>query len=156
MADVAAVREWIQPMLEAINGPRASAVELGPVEKRPDGNFSLRVGTSQVIVGVNEEASDAMASDVTTVLLIAPVLRNVQPKPDLYKFVAEYGESFASLTVGSNEDGTVNVVLYHGLLANHLTQEQLELATLEVASRADALDNELAARFGGLTVAASR
>lgn len=92
-------------------------------------------------------------SPETLVHIWSPILTEVKPSPELYKWVATEGGTrwFGHVRVipGDAPDGDVQLVMEHAILGDFLDQRELEAALFGVLTSADKLDDELQSRFGG-------
>jgi hypothetical protein len=125
--------------------------ELGPVETLPDGSLSFRWGSAQVFIDV-ETLSDEL-EDETVVRVVAPLLFNVPPSPELYEWVARAMNNyrFGAFVVVDDEEAPGNLRLLHtvALLGTKIDLEEFKMAWIASASTADDVDDELQAKFGG-------
>lgn len=139
MAEVAAVKERVRQILMQRHGE---------VTEDADGDFKRRTGSTTIFVSVRPWAD----YDQTIVEVWGFVGRNVPPSPDLFHFVATKTDTFmmGHLGVADNEDGTVNIGMFHRLLGEDLDAEELMAALGGVSGSADELDDEITTRFGGV------
>lgn len=120
---------------------------LGPVNIDSDGDFSLRAGSARVFVRVGEHPN----GQSTLVRVFAHVLEQVPLTPSLYEFVAtDWSTVFGTLVVLKRDDGTGVLVMREMLLGDFLDEDELKFAVLGIAFSSDEMDDELAARFGGV------
>ena len=118
------------------------------------GDFVVNHQSTKVHVRCLEQGSDDHHR--TLVRLISPVLRDVQPSPELFEFIAYEGVAYVfgalSLHAPGVEAGTdelVTITMHHTLLGNFLDEEELIQALVTISLTADFLDDELRQRFGG-------
>ena len=81
----------------------------------------------------------------------APILRSVEPTPELFEWVARKGSAawFGRVEVHDFENDTVHLVLSHTLLGDYLDQPEMEEAMWGVLRVGDKWDDELQKKFGG-------
>ena len=108
--------------------------------------------STQVLVRVHERATRD-GEPTSTVEITAPVLRNLDPSPELFEYIARGGpkSTFGHLVVMDEQDrpGKLFLFLAHHLLGDYLDQDELSTAVFTVLYLADDLDDELQRRFGG-------
>lgn len=88
----------------------------------------------------------------TAVLITAPILRAVEPTPELFEWVARTGGSrwFGHVEVHDDGDsGKISLIFSHTLLGDYLDQAELETAMWGILSVANGWDEELQQKFGG-------
>lgn len=88
----------------------------------------------------------------TAVIVTAPLLREVDPSPELFEWVARNGGSrwFGHVEVHDQGDtGMVSLIFSHTLLGDYLDQAELETAMWGILSVANSWDDELQQKFGG-------
>jgi len=136
--NVSAVKDKVQ---------RIVASRFSHVELRENGDVSLRQNSAQVFVKCWSSADDGPVFITLTV----PLLLRVQPSPELFKHIALHADDlvYGHLSAFEDEKG-VNIVFSHLLLGDYLDEQELFAACTEVLANADALDDELKAKFGGL------
>jgi len=101
---------------------------------------------------VHEFGTNAEGEPRTTVLVTAPLLREVEPTGELFEWVARNGGSrwFGHVEVHDEGDtGKVSLIYSHTLLGDYLDQPELEAAMWGILSVADRWDDELQQKFGG-------
>ena len=102
---------------------------------------------------VQDLGKDPEGNQRTAVRVTAPILREVNPSPELFEWVAR--ESAKTLMghivlVDSKEPpGTVELLMAHVLLGDFLDEAELKMALSTVGVGADTLDDELQEKFGG-------
>lgn len=119
------------------------------VEVLPDG-YTFRYGSTRLFIRLEErgEGEDAF----TPIVLTAPMVSDIKPSPELFEYVARNTDSKLFGHLGLHEDkdrGVMQIVFSHTLLGDFLDPKELEHAVGAVASTANQLDDELAAKFGG-------
>lgn len=124
--------------------------EKGTIGIDGDGDFTFQAGSSRVFIRVSEREG----TDTTIVAVFAPVLRDVQPSPELFEFIAREGGDyfFGHLSFLGFEDGTSLLLFKHNLLGDYLDPEELHWVVGAVGGTADDLDDDLQAKFGGKRV----
>lgn len=116
---------------------------------------AIRIGfekaSTQLHIRVVEWGEDDDGQPRSLVLVRAPILRSVEPTPDLYEWVARKGSSawFGRVEVHDFDDDTVHLLLSHTLLGDYLDRPELEATMWGVLRLADTWDDELQAKFGG-------
>lgn len=87
------------------------------------------------------------------VRVTAPILRGVEPKPELFEHIARQAPKqwFGSITVWDDaaEPGKVLLSMGHTLLGDFLDEDELTHALFGVLNAADDLDDQLQQQFGG-------
>lgn len=87
------------------------------------------------------------------VRISAPVLRGVEPKPELYEYIAREAPKnwFGSLAVWDDPDekGKLSLSMGHTLLGDYLDEDELGAALFGVLNTADSIDDPMQQRFGG-------
>ena len=118
-------------------------------------NNSIQVGFSDSSTVVNlsfdTQEFDGKAPAQTFVYLTAPMLRNLQPTPELFKWVAIQGTGFrlGCVEAFEEEGDTIYLRYKYVLLADYLDEDELSTALWAVIYTADELDDELQKQFGG-------
>lgn len=83
----------------------------------------------------------------------APVLRGVEPKPELFEYLAREAPKnwFGNITVWEDPDdkSKLSLAMAHTLLGDYLDQEELSTVLFGVLNAADELDDPMQQRFGG-------
>lgn len=103
-------------------------------------------------VRVAEAGQNEDGEPRTVVLVTSPLLREVEPTPELFEWVARTGGSrwFGHVEVHDDRDtGKVNLLFSHTLLGDYLDRAELETAMWGILSVADGWDEELQQKFGG-------
>ena len=114
--------------------------------------FAVERGSTRVNIEVKEWGKDAKGDPSSIVRLWAPVVRELAPTPEFYRWAAVDGSKFlfGSVTVFENEGATlVSAVFDHTLLADYLDPDELCGAVAVIASTADDLDDVIHEKFGG-------
>lgn len=104
-------------------------------------------GSSQVIVDVCD-----MGDGDSIVKVVAKVTEDTPASPELWKYLAEGTPQhmFGRLMMmDGDDDGLVDVWMEHNILGNFLDEGELKWAVVAMANAADAIDTEIASRFGG-------
>lgn len=137
MADLVSLKEKVQSYL----------TESGPISIDSDGDYSVEAGSSRVFVRIRDAADGA----ISIVSVWAPVLYEVRPSPELWKYLALESDSwiFGHLVAIEDDGGTVSILLGHRLLGDFLDREELNWAVYGIVGAVDDLDDELQAKFGG-------
>jgi hypothetical protein len=137
MSTVEATRAAVQRMLTDL---------LGRVEVDADGDFSFRVESARVFIGVVPFPE----KDTTIVNVFSHTNIDVPPTPELFRHIAVESDEWLFGHLGATEeDGAVTVTFSHRLLGGFLDPEELEIAVLAVATTANRIDDEIQRRFGG-------
>lgn len=134
------------------------------VELNDDGSLSIPYESTHVFVEVYDVTSDDQEFNnfkkendlsFTAISVWAMVLLEVKPSADLFKWIAIDGQTYdyGGFKAVEREDGKLNLIFRTALPGDNLDAGELKEALLAVASVADGNDEDLKARFGGLTVA---
>lgn len=136
MANLVAVRDKVQRILAA-----RFAVEL-----TPDNNFTLRHESARLFVRCWEPPDGQRV----IVALEVPLLFNVKPTPEVFKYVALHGDDyiFGHLSARETENGAM-LAFTHSLLGDYLDDEELIQAVIGVLGVGNDIDDQLQAQFGG-------
>ena len=120
--------------------------ELNGVTIDSDGDFSFRIDSARVFVGVNEWAETHVI-----VRIFAIVLEGVALTQELKDHVLFEGSSyyFGTLQLETRDDGLVNLIFRHNILGDFLDEEELMIACQAVGGFAEEEDDVLQQRFGG-------
>jgi hypothetical protein len=115
------------------------------VELTQDG-FSLRHESARAFVRV-------WAHDDDSPIIIGvdcPVLFNVKPTPELFRYIALHGNDyiFGHLSADETDDG-IMIMFTHSLLGDYLDEDELGRAVAGVLGTGNDIDDELKAKFGG-------
>jgi hypothetical protein len=109
--------------------------------------------STRVSVSVQDWGVDKNGDPQTLVRLSSPVLWEVEPTPDVYKWIAREGGNyfFGHITAHDDSDapGKLFLLMSHTLLGDYLDEEELSSAMWGVLTTADKLDDELKQKFGG-------
>jgi hypothetical protein len=118
----------------------------GDVNIDKDSNFSLRHGSTRIIV--RTQARDD--PDFTWVKLDVPVLLGVKETPQVFEHIALHADDymFGHLNAMRGDDGLI-IVISHCLLGDYLDEQELARAVGAMLATADSLDDELKTQFGG-------
>lgn len=137
MTDITAQQDHVKQLMGAM---------FTGVDIDGDGDLSIRHESSRVFVRVVEFAENSALA-----MLFSPLVQGATDSPELREFVAFEGSDlvFGNFTLVNREGGTVDVLLRHNLLADHLQEAELGYAIAGLASTADEYDDKLAERFGG-------
>ena len=106
--------------------------------------FSVPFDSTAVMINVVEQETR------TLVMMYVPVLREVPPSAELFKYIAIEGQQyyFGSLRyVPDVEQGLVS--FEQTLLGDYLDADELWTALVALANTGNQLDEELQKRFGG-------
>lgn len=110
------------------------------------GAYSARSGSARVFVKVVPHPD----GESTMVYVFAQLVEGATLSPELYEYVATDASTvFGTLLVIKDDQGTGSIYLRQSLLGDFLDSAELEYAVGGIASSADDIDDELAARFGG-------
>ena len=121
--------------------------EMVRFEVTPSGGYTFRHGSTRCFVRV-----DALGESDTIVHIDIPVLLDVVPTDDLYRYVATQSYKFGALVVTApDEHGKVRVVLRHVLLGTHLDAQELRVAVRLMVLMVDKMDATVQAIYGGRT-----
>jgi hypothetical protein len=118
----------------------------GSVTIDKDGDFYVRFDSAVVYIRVLE-----LKNETSIVRSWSIMLSDVQPTPEMYRWVATNGQDnfFGHASVEEREDGLVNIIFTHFLLGDFLDAEELNWAVIALGKTANELDDQLQARFGG-------
>jgi len=109
--------------------------------------------STQIHIRVIDWGKNKDGEQRTLVRISAPVLRGVEPKPELYQYLLREAQRpwFGSVAVWDDEaeKGKVTVSVGHTLLGDFLDEEELRQVLFAVLGAADTLDDPLQQRFGG-------
>lgn len=124
---------------------RKLIVEAGIEARLLDDGFQVPFESSAVNIEIIDQ------EDRVLVQFSAPVLREVQPSPELFQWVATQGQNFyfGAYHAVERDDGTVLLLVEYTLLGDCLDPEEFHAALGSVASLADTQDDELQQQFGG-------
>ena len=142
MATVEATTQKVQRML--VEG-------FGDVILTKDG-FSVERGSTRVSIEVKDWGKDSKGDPSSIVRVWAPLVRQLKPTPEFYRWAAVDGSRFlfGSVTVLENEEGTECLVVFdHSVLGDYLDMDELCGAVAVIASTADDLDDIVHDKFGG-------
>lgn len=142
MATVEATTQKVQRML--VEG-------FGNVMLTKDG-FAVERGSTRVNIEVKDWGKDNKGDPSAIVRLWAPLVRELTPTPEFYRWAAVDGSRFlfGSVSVMENETASECLVVFdHTILADYLDLDELCGAVALVASTADGLDDVVHDRFGG-------
>ena len=134
-SNLAAVKDKVQKILtNAFNA----------VEVDKEGRFSLRYESARLFVRVWERGDRVLIS------LECPILFDVKPTPELFKYLALHGDDFifGHLSASEGTDGIL-VMFTHTLLGDYLDEQELLQAAIGVLGNGNDLDDELQGQFGG-------
>jgi hypothetical protein len=137
-ANLAAVSQKVQRILTDM---------LGSVQVRKNGTFYMTNDSAAIIVEVREWG------DETIVKVFSPMLRNVRPTEEVFRWIATEGQSFWFAHARAyirDEDGLCDILMEQDLLGDTLDPEELRTAVSAVAISANDLDDKLQSRFGGI------
>lgn len=142
MATVEATTQKVQRML--VEG-------FGNVMLTKDG-FAVERGSTRVNIEVKDWGKDGKGDPSSVVRLWAPLVRELTPTPEFYRWAAVDGSRFlfGSVTVLESEDAEACLAVFdHSLLADYLDMDELCGAVAIIAATADDLDDVVHDRFGG-------
>jgi hypothetical protein len=133
------------------------------VELGDDGGLIIPWNSTRVFVNVFEREIDAENEEFwnenqlsrTAINVWAPVIFDVKPSNELYKWVATEGAEYfyGHCKVMNFEDkGKVQVLFEITIPGDTLDPGELKQALIAVAFTADNLDDELKAKFGGMRI----
>lgn len=110
-----------------------------------DGDFTAQYGSARIFIRVYDWAEDRAIVAVTV-----PLLFEVTPSQELFKYVATHSDDyiFGRLTL-VERDEHCDVYFTHSLLGDFLDPEELKSVVGGMLSTAEKLDNELQGQFGG-------
>jgi hypothetical protein len=144
MSNIAAVKAEVQRLL-------MEDLKLNAVKLTPSGGFSFRVDSAEVFIDVIARGENAEQD--TIVVIYAPVGIEVPMTPELFEYVALNSGNwfFGHLTVRPDKDsaGRCYVEMSHNLLGDFMDPPEFKAALVGLASSAEAIDDEIVARFGG-------
>ena len=142
MATVEATTQKVQRML--VEG-------FGNVMLTKDG-FAVERGSTRVNIEVKDWGKDGKGDPSSVVRIWAPLVRELTPTPEFYRWAAVEGSRFlfGSVTVLESEEVEACLVVFdHALLADYLDMDELCGAVAIIAATADDLDDVVHDRFGG-------
>lgn len=125
----------------------ASLRQHGEVTLHSDGQISVRHGSAEIFVDV-----DDLGQDHTWITMRSPLLTGVPRSPALLEYVATNASSrgYGTLSLIPEDDPSLTtVVLSCGLLATGFDDDELEVALTHMARGADELDDQIESLFGG-------
>lgn len=124
---------------------RRLIVEAGLEARLLEDGFQIPYDSSAVNVTIIDQ------NERVLIQCYAPVLREVPPTPELYKWVATEGQNyyFGSYHAAEMDDGTILLVFEHTLLGDYLDPEEFHSTVGALAGGANEMDEELQQRFGG-------
>jgi hypothetical protein len=138
MGNIPAVKAKVQQYLTSI---------FGTATIDSDGDFTVRRDSSRAFIRVT---GDPDPDAPTFLIIFAPVLRNATNSPELHRWIAYQSNlAFGHFELHDRSDGSVDLVLSHTLLGDYLDEPELGYALTYIARRADELDEDLQAKFGG-------
>ena len=109
----------------------------------PDG-FQVPFDTTAVNISVLEQETR------TLVMMFVPVLREVPPSPELFKYIAIEGQQYFFGNLRYVPDVDQGLVSFEQtLLGDYLDADELMASLAALASTGNELDEELQKRFGG-------
>lgn len=114
--------------------------------------FAVERGSTRVNIEVKEWGKDTKGDPSSIVRVWAPLVRELKPTPEFYRWAAVDGSRFlfGSVTVLENEGATDCFVVFdHTILADYLDMDELCGAVAIIASTADDLDDVVHDKFGG-------
>ena len=114
-----------------------------------DGDFSFRIGSTQMWIAVSQEEKREGRAPYVAVRVFANTNNRVPPSPELFEYVAFHGRfAFGALRCYKKDDG-LRVFLEHTLVGDYLDPSELYICFSEMAYTADAVDDQIKAKFGG-------
>ena len=122
------------------------------IEITPNGGYTFRFESTQVFIEFEQRGEGEHA--FTAVVITAPFLQSVKATPELYEWVARSTDNWLFGHLGmvvDEETGDAIVALTHTLLGDYLDPPEFHRALAAVASTANNIDDDIAARFGGET-----
>jgi hypothetical protein len=107
--------------------------------------------STAVFFNFTEQTFDGDAAPQAFVYITAPILRQVPPSNELYKWIAVQGTGFrlGCVEAFENEDGTLFLRYKYVLLADFLDEDELSTAMWSVLHTANELDDILQKEHGG-------
>jgi hypothetical protein len=138
MASVGDVKEKVQRILSNA---------LGSVRIDKDGDFVTSYESAVVFIEVRKFLEDRVR-----VTFRAPLVKDVQTTPELYKWVATKGQEyfFGTCRVTVPDGQTLGwVFMEHTILGDDLDESELINALTLVTIASDGLDNQIRDQFGG-------
>lgn len=142
MATVDATREKVQRML--VEG-------FGDIMLTKDG-FAIERGSTRVNIEIKDWGTDGKGDPSSVVRVWAPLVRELTPTPEFYRWAAVDGSRFlfGSVTVIENEGASDCFVVFdHTLLGDYIDMDELCGAVALISGTADDLDDVVHDRFGG-------
>mgnify|MGYP001256735168 CR=1 FL=1 len=145
---MATVEQTMMKVQRLLTGPMGLKITL-------DGdNIGIRFQdlSTSANIRVQDWGRDHEGEPRTIVLITSLILRNVQPTPALFEWVARQGGSrwFGHVEVHNEPTGgLVYLLMSHSLLGDYLDEKELETALYGILSAADGWDDELQKQFGG-------
>lgn len=115
-----------------------------------DGDFSFRIGSTQMWVAVSQVDKKENRAPYVAVRVFANTNNRVPPSPGLFEYVAFHGRfAFGALRCYKKDEG-VRVFLEHTLVGDYLDPSELYICFSEMAYTADWVDDQIKAKFGGV------
>lgn len=115
-----------------------------------DGDFTFRIGSTQMWVAVAEAKTTKQQNEYVAVRVFANTNNRVPPSPELFEYVAMQGRfAFGALRCYKKDDG-VRIFLEHTLVGDFLDPSELWICFGEMAHNADAVDDHIKSKFGGV------
>ena len=112
--------------------------------------FAIPYESTVAFVEIREWIKDQDGNPRTVVYVWAPIGRDVQPSPELFRWAAIEGRQqlFGGVTV-AEADELLLVVFDHSLLGDYLDPDELTTAVAAVVLAADDMDDIVRDRFDG-------
>jgi hypothetical protein len=115
-----------------------------------DGDFAFRWHSTQMWVSVREVKETERCAGYVAVRVFANTNNRVPPSPALYEHVATQGRfAFGALRCYRKDEG-VRIFLEHTLIGDFLDPSELMICFSEMAHTANAVDDEIKSKFGGV------
>ena len=146
MADVDTTFMKVQRLL---TGPMALRINL----QGDTISVSFTDVSTRVNINVRDWGKNKDGDPTSLVQISCPVLWEVNPSPDLFKWIATEGGHFyfghVTCYDDSSSPGKLFLTMQHTLLGDYLDEEELSSAMYAILGSADKLDDELKGKFGG-------
>jgi hypothetical protein len=115
-----------------------------------DGDFSFRIGSTHMWVAVSQVDQKDKRAGYVAVRVFANTNNRVPPSPELFEYVSTQGRfAFGALRCYKKDDG-VRVFLEHTLVGDFIDPAELWICFSEMAYTADAVDDSIKSKFGGV------
>lgn len=127
----------------------SEALDLSPILEK-GGAFRIAIPDSATTVFIELDTVGVDDQHVV-VMATAPILREVVPSEELFKWVSNEGTNYVlgHVRTVESEDGTYILQYCNAILGDYLDEAELEVLIWSTFSPAEDLSGELQNRFGG-------